>query len=107
MSLYDDFKKLRSQKRLSPEQQLKEDERNASEQRQKLISYKKFFGEPHMREVMLDLMNKYYVLTKLPETTDLITLARAEGKREVVLDLLTRANVSMEQLDKLLKGEFV
>lgn len=112
MSYLDDFwdqrRKLRESKAaLSPEQKKAAEERLLSDQRQKAINYKKFFGEEFGRSVMLDLMNKHHVLSSLPDTSDPLALARAEGRREVVLELLQRANVSMEQLDKMLKGDFV
>jgi hypothetical protein len=88
------------------EQVLKEDQKLLHEQRERFLNYKKFFGEPHGQEVMMDLMNKFHVLTPLPQG-DALTLARAEGKREVVLYLLSRANMDIAQLDKLLKGEFI
>ena len=34
--------------------------------RQKIISFKKFFGTDEGREVMLDLINKFYILNPLP-----------------------------------------
>lgn len=111
MSYLDDFFDARKKARearasLTPEQRKALEERAVLEQREKAIAYKKFFGDEHHRKVMLDLMNRYHVLSPLPDTSDPLALARAEGKREVVLDLLGRANVSIEQLDKMLKGEF-
>lgn len=107
MSYLDEFfDKRKALKKLTPEELKKEDDQRLADQRQKLINYKKFFGEPHGREVMLDLMNRFHVLAGNPGV-DAISIARAEGQREVVLYLLSRANVSMEQLDKILKGEFV
>lgn len=105
--LEDFFDRRKAVRKLSPEEQEKLVKQGLEEQRQKIINYKKFFGEDHGRAVMLDLMNKFYVLTPLPETTDVLAFARAEGQRDVVLDLLRRANVSLEQLDKILKGDFV
>jgi hypothetical protein len=96
----------RTEKKLSSEEKEKLIEKNLEEQRQKVINFKKFFGTDEGREVMLDLMNRFHLLTPLPDG-DAITLARCEGKREVVLYLLGRANTSIEQLDKILKGEFV
>jgi hypothetical protein len=101
------FDQRKTKAKLTPEDQKKADAQNLAEQRQRIINYKKFFGDEHGRHVMLDLMNKYYILSPLPQTSDALEMARAEGKREVVLDLLSRANVSMDQLDKILKGEFV
>lgn len=101
------FDNRKNQNKLSPEDQEKEREKNLADQRQRAINYKKFFGEDHGRQVMLDLMNKYHVLTPLPTLADGSIDPVAEGSRVVVLDLLARANLSMEQLDKILKGEFV
>ena len=83
------------------------DEKNLTEQRQKIIAFKKFFGEEHGRSVMLDLMNRFYVLQELPETSDPMAMARAEGSRDVVLYLLKRANTDVAKLDEIMKGNFV
>lgn len=104
MSYLEDLFKHERRKSTS-EQSKKEVEKNLHEQRQKVINYKKFFGEEHGKEVMLDIMNRFYMHT--PETTDPVALARAVGRRDVIEYLLARANVSVEQLDKILKGEFV
>lgn len=77
------------------------------DQRQRYINFKKFFGGDHGKDVLMDLMNKFYVLDPLPDTIDPLALARAEGNREVVLYILKRANMDIATLDKLLKGEFV
>lgn len=110
-SYLDDFfdrrKIAREKSKVSPEDAEKAKNRALEEQRQRIISYKQFFGEPHGQEVMLDLMNRFHILTPLPDTSDALALARAEGKREVVLYLLKRANVDMAALDKILKGEFI
>ena len=92
---------------LTPDQKARELEKNLQEQRQKLIDYKKYFGEPHGRTVMLDLMNKFNIMTPLPKSGDPLELARAEGNREVVLYLLRCANTNIEQLDKIMRGEFI
>lgn len=99
------FDRLKAQKRLTPEEQEKAKQRALEEQRQKAINFKKFFGDEAGREVMLDLMNKFFIST--PETESPIVLARLAGRRDVVEYLLGRANVKMEELDKILKGEFI
>ena len=105
MSYLDEFfDKRKAQKKLTPEQQEKEREKVLEDQRQKALNFKKFFGAEHGKEVMLDLMNKFYLGT--PETESPIVMARAAGRRDVVEYLLNRANVSMEQLDRILKGDF-
>ena len=104
--LEDYFDRRKAQKRLTAEEQKNLEEKNAADQRERIISYKKFFGTEHGREVMLDLMNRFHVLNPLPEGGDGLALARAEGNREVVLYLLKRANTSIEQLDAIFRGEF-
>jgi hypothetical protein len=84
-----------------------DEKKRLEDQRQKAICFKQFFGTEQGREVMTDLMNKYYILNPLPETEDALALARAEGKRDVVLYLLGRARVDLADLDRILKGEFV
>lgn len=84
-----------------------DDKKRLEDQRQKVISFKKFFGTEEGKEVMTDLMNRFYILNPLPISPDPLELARAEGKREVVLYLLSRARMDIDALDKLLKGEFV
>ena len=84
-----------------------DEKKRLEDQRQKAISFKRFFGTEEGREVMFDLMNKFYLINPLPDTNDPMDLARAEGKRDVVLYLLGRARVNLEELDKLLKGEFI
>ncbi len=81
-------------------------EDKSADDRQKIIEYKKFFSSEEGKSILFDLMNRYYVLNPLP--TDGRTefqVARAEGQRTVVIDILTRCNVDMAQFDKLLKGE--
>lgn len=74
-------------------------EEKSEADRQKMIAYKQTFGSAQGREVLIDLMNRYYVLTSHNGKK------REEGQRSVVLDIMTRANVDMVQFDKLLKGE--
>lgn len=80
--------------------------KNLEDQRQRVIAFKKFFGSDDGKEVMTDLMNRFYLLNPLPKTTSDIELARAEGNREVVLYLLGRAKTDVATLDKILNGEF-
>lgn len=108
MSFFDDlFARQRAGGKLSPEEQRKAQKQNLEDQRQRIINFKRFFGEDHGRAVMLDIMNKFHILTPLPKTAEPMELARAEGQREVVLYLLSRANMSVERLDEILKGNFV
>lgn len=112
MSYLDDFFERRKALRQNSGGKSFEDLRKAesqmlADQRERVVNFKKFFGEEHGRSVMLDLMNKFHILTPLPDTSDPLALARAEGKRDVVLYLLERANTDMAQLDEIMKGNFV
>lgn len=78
----------------------------SEDQRQKVISYKKFFGSPEGQEVMLDLMNRFYILTPLPQAGAEFERGIAEGKRQAVLHLLGQAHMDMAQFDRVLKGDF-
>lgn len=64
-----------------------------------VIAYKQMFGTPQGRMVLFDLMNRYHVLNH--HNGD----ALKEGQRSVVLDVMKKCNISVEQLDELLKGE--
>jgi len=108
MSLYDYLESRRKQAHnaQSAEERKKLDEKNLQIQRDKALAFKKYFGSKDGQEVMLDLMNRFHVLNELPETDSIIALSRAEGARDVVVYLLKRAKVSMDDLDKILRGEF-
>lgn len=74
----------------------------ASEVRQRdmLVAYKKTFGGVQ-REVLFDLLNRYHFLSTKELT------AFENGQRSVVADILTRCNISIRELDQLLKGDMV
>ena len=74
--------------------------------RQKVIAFKNFFGSDFGKAVMLDLMNKFYILTPLPTEGTEFEKGRAEGKRDAVLYLLGQAHMDMARFDKVLKGDF-
>lgn len=74
-------------------------EEKISADRQKIISYKKFFGTDEGREVLFDLMNRYHILNG--HGGDM----HKEGQRSVVLEIMRLANIDLAQFDKLLKGE--
>ena len=105
MSFLDDV--LDARKKL-PTAKEKEEllKKQIAEQRQKLINFKKFFGEEAGRGVMLDLMNRFHIITKIPDVGDAIKIARLEGQRDVVLYLLEQSNIDVEKFDNILKGNF-
>jgi len=67
--------------------------------RQKVINYKKFFSSEDGKDVIIDLMDKYYILHSHDGSIF------SEGQRSVVLYILKQANMDMVMFDKLLKGE--
>lgn len=71
----------------------------STDDRQRVLLYKKVFSSPEGKEVLIDLMNRNYVLN--PTLGEL----RREGRREAILEILATTNVDMVQFDKLLKGE--
>jgi hypothetical protein len=68
-------------------------------QRERFVSYKQVFGSENGREVLFDLMNKFHILNP----TDGSQLQ--EGERRVVLHIMSHANIDLNVLDKLLKGD--
>lgn len=67
--------------------------------REKVISYKNFFGDDHGKAVLFDLMNKFHVLNT--HSGD----AFKEGQRSVVLWIMQQTHCDLAQLDKILRGE--
>lgn len=74
--------------------------------RQKVIAFKRFFGSEHGREVMLDLMNKYYMLNPIPKLDSEFERGRCEGGRDAVLYILSLAQTDLAHLEKIIKGDF-
>lgn len=77
----------------------KKNEEAAESFRQKVITYKKVFGTPEGKEVLFDLCNRFHVLNGHGGDP------HKEGQRSVVLEILGNTHRSMEDFDKLLKGE--
>lgn len=70
--------------------------------RQKVINYKKTFATPDGREVLFDLMNRYFILEGVPEGDRAI---RCLGQNDVAKYILKMANIDLVEFEKLLKGE--
>lgn len=68
--------------------------------RQRVINYKKTFSSPEGRDVMFDLLNRFHVLNSHGGDP------RKEGQREVALYIMHQCHIDLDQLDKLLRGEF-
>ena len=76
-----------------------DDERAEFAQRQKIILYKKVFNSRDGKEVLLDLINRNYVL----QTTGGDDLK--EGRRAAVLDILHLTKISLKSFDELLTNK--
>lgn len=74
--------------------------------RQKVIAFKQFFGTDQGRVVMLDIMNRYFILNPVPIAINQFQQGVYEGQRQVVLHLLGLANTDLAQFEKILKGDF-
>src|SRR5438445_539690 len=92
--------------RLAPKDNKEAVEQTVAAHRQLAIAYKETFKTEFGRTVMLDLMNRFYFMKPRPQGSDLSHLALIErGHREVVEDLLGKANVDLVAFDKKLRGE--
>ena len=73
-----------------------EEETSEQIQRQKIILYKKVFGSKDGKEVLLDLINRNYVL----QSTGGDSIK--EGRRSAVLDIIHLSKISLKSFDELL-----
>ncbi|MBK8455661.1 MAG: hypothetical protein IPL34_20485 [Thiofilum sp.] len=64
-----------------------------------VVAYKRFFGTEEGKQVLYDLMSRYHILQTHKGD------AFAEGQRSVVVEILHKVNLTVEQFDQLLKGE--
>jgi hypothetical protein len=80
--------------------------RKAEEDRQKAILYKRVFCSDDGKQVLLDLMNRYFFMRfTIPAGHTASEGAVLEkGRREVVEDIMARANLDVNKLDELMKG---
>ncbi len=68
-------------------------------QRELIITYKRAFGSSEGKEVLFDLMNRFYILNGHGGDP------RKEGQREAVLWILSQCNINLAEFDRLLKGD--
>lgn len=73
--------------------------KNRMEKRERIIAFKKIFGMPEGKTVLYHLMNTYHVLNSHKGD------AFFEGQRSVVLEIMHQCGISIEELDRLVKGE--
>ena len=82
----------------------KAEEARIEAQRQKFILYKQVFGTPQGKEVIIDLMDKFFILNPLPSGTEW-ERGVAEGKRQCALFVVSQVNMDLAALDKIIKGD--
>lgn len=78
---------------------MKAGKKKPQEAREKVISYKNFFGDDGGKSVLFDLINKFHVLNTHGGD------AFKEGQRSVVLWIMQQTHCDLAQLDKVLRGE--
>ncbi len=67
-------------------------------QRDLIVQYKRTFGSTEGKAVLLDIMNRNFILNSHKGDPFM------EGRRAAILDIMSMANINMEAYDKLLKG---
>lgn len=70
------------------------------EQRDRMIAYKKTFNSEHGKIVLIDLINRNYVINTHRNRPD---KDHCEGQRDAVLQILHNLRITAEQLDEMLK----
>lgn len=70
-----------------------------TELRERILAYKAAFSTDQGRAVLYDLMNRYHILNA--HNGD----AFKEGQREVVLYIMSQANLNLRAFDELMKDE--
>ena len=69
-----------------------------------VMSYKKVFGSIEGKEVLVDLANRSYFLTEITGTQE--ECALKEGKRQAFLGILKNLQLTTQDLDRIITGEF-
>lgn len=70
-----------------------------NEFREKCITYKRVFGSPEGKKVLYDLMDRNHVVAT--HKGDIFQ----EGRRAAILEIMYFCNISVKQLDEMMKGE--
>ena len=65
------------------------------------VQYKEFFSTDDGKEILADLARRHFVHTSTFIPHDTHHSAFNEGRRSVILDIISLVNVPMEELDKL------
>lgn len=73
--------------------------KQAEEQRERILTFKRVFSSPEGKTVLTELMNRFHVLNTHKGDPF------KEGERSAVLWILSQAKINVEELDKLLEGK--
>ena len=65
------------------------------------VQYKEFFSTDDGKEIIADLARRHFVHTSTFVPHDTHHSAFNEGRRSVILDIISLVNIPMEELDKL------
>ena len=65
------------------------------------VQYKEFFSTDDGKEILADLARRHFVHTSTFIPHDTHHSAFNEGRRSVILDIISLVNIPMEELDKL------
>ena len=65
------------------------------------VQYKEFFSTDDGKEILADLARRHFVHTSTFVPHDTHHSAFNEGRRSVILDIISLVNIPMEELDKL------
>jgi predicted DNA-binding ArsR family transcriptional regulator len=68
-------------------------------QRNRIILYKRVFGSPEGKEVLVDLMDRFYIVQEHDGSPG------REGQRSVVLHIMRQAGMDLAAFDNLWRGE--
>jgi DNA-binding GntR family transcriptional regulator len=82
-----------------------EQKMEAAMQRKRIVrtqDYHQTFTSEHGNRVLLDMMNRHYVLSSC-FSSDALEMARREGERNVILRIMQSLKADPEQLAKLIR----
>ena len=65
------------------------------------VQYKEFFSTDDGKEILADLARRHFVHTSTFVPHDTHHSAFNEGRRSVILDIISLVNIPMEEFDKL------
>jgi len=73
--------------------------------REKAILYKTVFSSPDGKLVLYDLMDRNFIARDFDGKSDAFEVAKQCGQRKAILDILYYCDISIKQLDEMMKGD--